>query len=66
MPVYKGGGKDPLKMDSFREVTLNTSTFARVPHRELTYSCRRLGSHMSISQHTGGAERRSSGLFDEL
>ena len=66
MPVYKGGGKDPLKMDSFREVTLNTSTFARVPHRELTYSCRRLGSHMSISQRTGGAERRSSGLFDEL
>ena len=29
VPVYKGGGKDPLKVDSFRGVTL-TSTLAKV------------------------------------
>ena len=29
VPVYKGGGKDPLKVDSFRGVTL-TSTQAKV------------------------------------
>ena len=29
VPVYNGGGKDPLKVDSFRGVTL-TSTLAKV------------------------------------
>ena len=30
VPVYKGGGKDPLKVNSYRGITLSTSVMAKV------------------------------------